>query len=97
MNAFDKVVGYESIKNELLQICDMIHNRETYEKLGARLPQGVLLYGAPGLGKTLIAKSFIEESGLKAYILRRDKGDDFVGSITETFREAKENSPCIIF
>ena len=73
MNAFDKVVGYESIKNELLQICDMIHNRETYEKLGARLPQGVLLYGAPGLGKTLIAKSFIEESGLKAYILRRDK------------------------
>lgn len=97
MNAFDKVVGYEAIKDELLQICDMIGNRELYGQLGARLPRGVLLYGAPGLGKTLIAKSFIEESGLKAYVLRRDKGDDFVESITETFREAKENAPCIVF
>ena len=55
MNAFDKVIGYETIKNELLQICDMIHNREVYEELGAKLPQGILLYGDPGLGKTLFA------------------------------------------
>ena len=60
MSAFDKVIGYETIKNELLQICDMIHNRELYEELGAKLPQGILLYGDPGLGKTLIAKCFIE-------------------------------------
>ena len=40
MNAFDKVIGYETIKNGLLQICDMIHNREVYEELGAKLPQG---------------------------------------------------------
>lgn len=98
MNAFDKVIGYEAIKNELLQICDMIHNREIYGGLGARLPQGLLLYGAPGLGKTLMAKSFIEESGLKAYTVRRNKGnDDFIGDITDTFRKAKENAPCVVF
>ena len=73
MNAFDKVIGYETIKNELLQICDMIHNREVYEELGAKLPQGILLYGDPGLGKTLIAKCFIEESGLKSYVVRSNK------------------------
>lgn len=98
MSALDKVIGYEAIKNELLQICDMIHNRDIYEELGARLPQGILLYGEPGLGKTLMAKSFIEESGLKAYIVRRNKGDDdFIGEITDTFHRAKENTPCVIF
>lgn len=98
MSAFDKVIGYESIKNELLQICDMIHNKKIYEALGAKLPQGILLYGDPGLGKTLMAKSFIEESGLKAYIVRKNKGnDDFIGEITDTFRRAKENTPCVIF
>ena len=74
MSAFDKVIGYETTKNELLQICDMIHNREIYEELGAKLPQGILLYGNPGLVKTLMAKSFIEESGFNAYIVRRNKG-----------------------
>lgn len=98
MSAFDKVIGYETIKNELLQICDMFRNRGIYEELGAKLPQGILLYGDPGLGKTLIAKSFIEESGLKAYIVRRNKGDDdFIDHITFIFHKAKENAPCIIF
>ncbi len=98
MNAFDKVLGYETIKNELIQICDMIHNRKAYEDLGAKLPQGILLYGAPGLGKTLMAKSFIKESGLEAYTIRRNKGnDDFIGVITDTFAKAKENSPVIVF
>ena len=67
MSAFDKVIGYEAIKTELRQICDVIQNRRVYEELGARLPHGLLLYGKPGLGKTLIAKCFIEESGLCAY------------------------------
>ena len=98
MNAFDKVIGYETIKNELLQICDMFHNREVYEALGAKLPQGILLYGDPGLGKTLMAKCFVKESGLPAYTVRRNKGnDDFIGSITETFQKAKENAPSIVF
>lgn len=98
MSAFDKVIGYETIKNELQQICDMIHNQEVYTTLGAKMPQGVLLYGDPGLGKTLMAKCFIAESGLKSYTVRKNKGsDDFVGEITDTFRKAKEDAPAIIF
>ena len=98
MNAFDKVIGYETIKNELLQICDMLHNKKVYEDLGAKLPQGVLLYGDPGLGKTLMAKSFIEESGIEAYTVRRNKGnDDFIGAITDTFAKAIEHAPAIVF
>lgn len=97
MSAFDRIIGYQTIKEELLQICDMIHNREIYENLGAKLPQGILLYGDPGLGKSLMAKSFITESGLHAYIVRRDKGsDDFIGKITDTFEKAKENAPAIV-
>ena len=98
MSAFDKVIGYDSIKTELLQICDMIHNKELYERLGAKLPQGLLLYGDPGLGKTLMARSFMEESGLKTYIVRRNKGDDdFIGEITETFAKARQDAPSIVF
>ena len=98
MSAFDRVIGYEPIKKELLQIVDMIRNREVYESLGAKLPQGVLLHGAPGLGKTLMAECFIEESGLGAYTVRRNKGGDgFIGDITETFRKAGETAPCIVF
>ena len=97
MGAFDKVIGYERIKNELLQVCDMIQNREVYEKLGAKLPQGILLQGDPGLGKTLMANCFMEECGLTPYIIRRTKGkEDFVTYITEIFREAKENAPAVI-
>ena len=98
MNAFDRIIGYDTIKTELFQICDMIRNRKIYEDLGAKLPQGVLLYGAPGLGKTLMAKCFIEESGLKTFTLRRNTGgDEFVSVITDTFSEAKKNAPCIVF
>lgn len=98
MNAFDKVIGYETIKNELLQICDMIHNRSVYEQMGAKLPQGILLYGDPGLGKTLMAKCFIEESGIRSFVVRRNKGDDdFIANITETFERAKKDAPSIVF
>ena len=98
MSAFDKVIGYESIKAELRQICDQMKNREVYEALGARLPQGLLLHGDPGLGKTLMAKCFIEESGLPAYVICKNRGsDDFIGEIAETFRKAKENAPVIVF
>lgn len=98
MSAFDRIIGYETIKTELIQICDMIHNSEIYEKLGAKMPHGMLLYGDPGLGKTLMAKAFIEESGLEAYVVRRNKGnDDFIGDITDTFVCAKANAPAIVF
>ena len=97
MSAFDKVIGYETIKQELMRVCDMVHNREIYKKLGAKLPNGILLYGKPGLGKTLMAKSLIEECGIKSYTVRKTKRDDFVEHITKTFEEAKNNSPSIIF
>ena len=98
MSAFDKVIGYDSIKNELLQICDMIHNKEIYENMGAKLPQGILLYGDPGLGKTMMAKAFIEESGIPAYTVRRNKNSDgFIDEITGAFASAKGNAPAIVF
>lgn len=98
MSTFEKVIGYESIKNELMQICDMVHNKERYEALGARMPSGVLLHGDPGIGKTLMAKCFIEECGINSFTLRSNKGTDkFVDEITEVFEKAKKNSPSIIF
>lgn len=98
MNSFDKIIGYETIKNELNQICDMLQNKEIYNALGAKLPKGLLLYGRPGLGKTLMAKCFIEESGLKAFTLRRNKSSEkFIEEITSTFEKAKENTPSIVF
>lgn len=98
MNAFDKVIGYKSIKRELLQVCDMIRNRAIYEEMGARLPHGLLLYGDPGLGKTLLAKCFMEESGLNTITVRRYQGGDaFVNSITQAFAKAKAEAPAILF
>ena len=98
MSAFDKIIGYDAIKEDLLQICDMIRNPQVYKNLGAKLPHGILLDGAPGLGKTLIAKCFIEESGLKAYTIRRTRSsDDFIEEITDTFQDAKDNAPSIVF
>lgn len=96
MSEFDKVIGFEVIKNELMQICDMLHNREKYEALGAKLPSGVLLLGEPGTGKTLLSTCFIKESGMTAYPLRKTK-DNFAEEITATFERAKANAPSIVF
>lgn len=91
MNAFDKVIGYKATKRELLQLCDMLRNREIYEEMGARLPHGLLLYGDPGLGKTLLARCFVEESGLHTITVRRDKGGDaFIDGITQDFAELED-------
>ena len=98
MNAFDKIIGYDTVKKELLQICDMIHHEEIYKTLGAKLPKGLLLHGDPGLGKTLMAQCFIRESGLKTYTVRRNKAsNDFMKDITTTFEKAKESAPAIVF
>ena len=97
MSAFDKIIGYEPIKEELRQLCDMIHNRDIYGKLGAKMPKGLLLHGDPGIGKTLMAHSFIQESDRKAYIIRRTKhAGDFIDEIKRVFIEAADNAPSII-
>ena len=98
MSAFDLIIGYEPIKKELLQICDMIRNPGVYHEMGAVLPRGMLLYGDPGLGKTLAAKAFILESGLKVFTIRKNTGkDNLIDQITDTFKKAAEEAPCIVF
>ena len=98
MSAFDKVIGYESIKAELIRYCDVLRNPEKYWKLGVKRPSGILLYGEPGIGKTLMAEAFIEESGCKAFVLRKNKPDgSFVDEIRETFKTAASHAPCIVF
>ena len=97
MSKFDKIIGYDSIKKELLQICDMLKNKEFYSNLGAKLPNGILLYGDPGLGKTLMAKCFIDESGLKTFVIRKNKSENFVEHISDVFNEAKKCAPAIVF
>ena len=72
MKAMDKIIGYSSIKRELRQISDTLKNREAYDKLGVSSPRGLLLYGEPGVGKSLMAAAIIEESGRPAYICRKD-------------------------
>lgn len=95
---FKNVIGYEAITNELLQVCDMVHNREVYEKLGAKVPKGILLYGVPGVGKTLLAKSFIKGCEMNHYTIRKTKGgENFINEIHETFEKARANTPSIVF
>ncbi len=96
MKEFNKVIGYESIKNELMQVCDMLKNPERYIMLGAKIPSGILIYGEPGLGKSLMADCFAKESGMDTIRLRKTKSDDFASIITKTFEKAKEKAPCIV-
>ena len=75
MKEFDPIIGYTEIKNELSQIADMMRNTEMYEKLGVRLPYGLMLHGSPGVGKTLMANCLIKASGRK--VLQGIKNDDY--------------------
>jgi cell division protease FtsH len=98
MSEFDKVIGYEDIKMELKRYCDVVKNPEKYRKLGVQTPSGILMHGNPGLGKSLMAKCFIAESGRKVFTLRKNQSDgDFVNTIRETFEKAKQAAPCIVF
>lgn len=97
MSAFDKVIGYKSVKAELGRIADIIKNPQKYEKYGVSFPKGIVLYGEPGVGKTLICNSFIEECGINHYVCRKtESGGDFVKTIKRTFEEAVNNQPAII-
>lgn len=98
MKAFDRIIGYQSIKNELTVLADMLRNGDKYARLGVTMPRGILLYGNPGVGKTLMANCLIEASGRDVFKLRKDKPDgDFVQAIQTTFTLARENAPSIVF
>ena len=98
MSEFDKIIGYESIKFELKRVCDVLRDFEKYESFGVQQPTGIMLYGEAGLGKTLMAKSFIKESGWNSFICRKDKPNgDFVKEIKNIYKKAEENQPAIVF
>lgn len=98
MREFDKIIGYGPIKQELEMYCDVLKNTEKYKKLGVVIPSGILLDGQPGLGKTLMAKCFIAESGCKAYTVRKEKPNgDFVKEIKTIYGKAKSDGKAIVF
>ena len=97
MSAFDRIIGYDYIKTELMQISDMIHHPEVYAALAAKLPQGLLLSGEPGLGKTLMATALMEDSGLPSFTVRRSQSEDeFLKQLAHTFDEAAEAAPSML-
>ena len=75
MSAFDKIIGYELIKEELKQIADCLKHTDKYRKMGVSIPRGLLLEGRPGVGKTLMATCLVEESGRRAFICRKYTSD----------------------
>ena len=88
---FAPIIGYKSIKNEMIKICDIMRNRDFYSKLGVSVPNGLLLSGDPGLGKTLMANCFIKASGRNAFTCRKDKPDgEFVNYIKVAKKGGKE-------
>ena len=98
MSAFDKIIGYESIKKELRMLCDILKDPDKYQKLGVEAPRAIMLDGEPGVGKSLMAQCLIEESGLKSYTIRKEKPNGaFIDFIRETFEQARANAPSIVF
>ena len=76
MSAFDKIIGYKTIKQQLVRTCDVVRNFQKYDALGVHTPRGMLLEGKPGVGKTLMANCFIAECGRPVFVCRKDKADN---------------------
>ncbi len=99
---FVDVAGEEEAKESLKEIVDFLHRPEKYTEIGAKLPRGALLVGPPGTGKTLLAKAVAGEANVPFYSL---SGSSFVemfvgvgaSRVRDLFKDALENSPCIIF
>ena len=99
---FKDVAGIDEEKQELEEIVDFLKNGDKYIKLGAKIPKGVLLVGAPGTGKTLMAKAVAGEAGVPFFSI---SGSDFVemfvgvgaSRVRDLFDQAKKHQPCIIF
>lgn len=98
MKEFDRIIGYSAEKKELEQIADCLRNSEVYKNLGVSAPCGLLLYGEPGVGKSLMSDCLIKASGRKAFVCRKNKPNgEFVNEITKTFEQAEKNAPSIVF
>lgn len=99
---FNDVAGIDESKAELEEVVDFLKNSERYQKLGAKIPKGVLLVGSPGTGKTLLAKAVAGEAGVPFFSI---SGSDFVemfvgvgaSRVRDLFEQAKKHAPCIIF
>jgi cell division protease FtsH len=99
---FKDVAGIEGVKADLLEIVEFLKNPKKFQKLGGRVPKGVLLNGPPGTGKTLLARAVAGEAGVPFYSV---SGSEFIqmfvgvgaSRVRDLFRTAKETSPAIIF
>ena len=99
---FGDVAGVDEAKEEVQEIVEFLKNPKRFTRLGGRIPRGVLLSGPPGCGKTLLAKAIAGEADAPFYSI---SGSDFVemfvgvgaSRVRDLFKQAKENSPCIIF
>lgn len=99
---FDDVAGIPEAKEELLEVVEFLKEPEKFISLGARIPKGLLLMGAPGTGKTLLAKAVSGEAGVPFYSI---SGSEFVemfvgvgaSRVRDLFEKAKSDSPCIVF
>ncbi len=99
---FNDVAGLEEAKQEVMEIVDFLKNPKKYTNLGGKIPKGALLVGAPGTGKTLLAKAVAGEAQVPFFSL---SGSDFVemfvgvgaSRVRDLFKQAKDKAPCIIF
>ncbi|HRP63059.1 MAG TPA: ATP-dependent zinc metalloprotease FtsH, partial [Phycisphaerales bacterium] len=99
---FNDVAGVDEAKEEVAEIVQFLKNPKKFQRLGGRIPRGVLLVGPPGCGKTLLAKAIAGEAEVPFFSI---SGSDFVemfvgvgaSRVRDLFKQAKENSPCIIF
>ena len=99
---FNEVAGLKEEKEELKELIDFLKNPKRFQKLGARIPKGVLLVGPPGTGKTLLARAVAGEANVPFYYI---SGSDFVelfvgvgaSRVRDMFKQAKHNAPCLIF
>ncbi|WP_413327099.1 ATP-dependent zinc metalloprotease FtsH [Synechococcus sp. MIT S9503] len=99
---FEDVAGIGEAKEELQEVVTFLKQPETFIKLGARIPRGVLLVGPPGTGKTLLAKAIAGEAGVPFFSIAASEFVElFVGvgasRVRDLFRKAKDKSPCIVF